>query len=136
MESSSAKKDLAVLVASKVTVSQLRLTAAEEMSLTLGCMSRSTASPLLLLVLHVGLVALLSTAALHTQACCMFTQSSRCYSVRGNFLLVSSGAVSARCDTPQLIPGGNEERELCSRLCSLSLQIPFARAKFGHRALK
>lgn len=40
------------------------------------------------------------------------------------------------CDTPQLIPGGMEKRELCSRLHSLSLQIPFARAKFGHRALK
>lgn len=49
MESSSAK-DLAVLVANKVTLSQLHLMAAEEMSLTLGCMSRNTASLLSLLL--------------------------------------------------------------------------------------
>lgn len=83
------------------------------------------------------------------QACCIFAQPSRRYSVRGNLLspgalaarvviLLSSshglrrrGSCAAGCD-----PRGYEERELCNRLHSLSLQIPFARAKFGHRALK
>lgn len=136
MESRSAKKDLAVLVANKVTVSQLHLMAAEEMSLTLGCTSRSTASTLLLLTLRVGLAVLLSTAGLHTQACCIFTQSSRC-PVCGNFLLVSAGAVAAQVAILLNSSQGVRRREeLCSRLHSLSLQIPFARAKFGHRALK
>lgn len=120
MESRSAKRDLAVLVANKVTVSQLHLMAADEMSLILGFMSRSPASPLLLLVLHVGLVVLLSTAGLHTQACCIFTQSSRCCPVHGNFPSVSAGAVAAQVVILLSSSQGVTRRESCAAGCTHS----------------
>lgn len=90
LESSSAEK---VLVANKVTMSQQHVMAAEEISVTLGCMSRSTASSLCSLCL------VLDDLGCCTQAFYIFTPPVRCYAVCGNSLSSSSGAVSAQAGT-------------------------------------